>query len=62
MIEYLNENHPNMMTDSKPGDMKQKQDLKSNNENEILELNSQIESIEADLDIAQREYTELDSR
>lgn len=51
-----------MMTDSKPGDMKQKQDLKSNNENEILELNSQIESIEADLEIAQREYTELDSR
>lgn len=51
-----------MMTDSKPGDMKQKQDLKSNNETEILELNSNIDNIEADLEIAQREYTELDSR
>mmetsp|Transcript_4795 Transcript_4795/g.4229 ORF Transcript_4795/g.4229 Transcript_4795/m.4229 type:complete len:235 (-) Transcript_4795:680-1384(-) len=62
MIEYLNENHPNMMSDAKPGDTKQKQDVKSNNENEILELSKNIEQIEADLEVAQREYNELDSR
>jgi len=55
MINYLNENHPNMLNEVKPGDLKQKQDVKSNNETEIYELNNNIEKIEADLVIAQRD-------
>jgi len=62
MINYLNENHPNMLNEVKPGDLKQKQDVKSNNETEIYELNNNIEKIEADLVIAQRDYTDLDTR
>jgi hypothetical protein len=51
-----------MMNEVKPGELKQKQDVKSNYENEIIELNSNIEKIETELSKAQIEYVTHDEK